>query len=93
MRPGPPAIHGEDPAGLGDPQRLVDAERGHVVADQRRRGVLVEGQLGPAVDGAPQVDHLVEDGVDRGRAEGLAHRQRPRRSRAMWVTWISSVPA
>ena len=23
----------------------------------------------------------------------LAHRQRPRRSRAMWVTWISSVPA
>ena len=71
--PGPPALHGEDATGLGGPQRLGDAERRHVVADQRGRLVFGEGQLGPAVQRAPQVDHVVEDGVGRGRAERVGH--------------------
>ncbi len=91
--PGPAALHGEDAARLGGAQRLGDAERRHVVADQGRRLVLGEGQLGPAVQRAPLVDHVVEHGVGRGRAEQVASRHRLSRSRAMWVTWISSVPA
>ncbi len=66
---------------------------GHVVADQRRRVVFGESQLGTAVDGAAQVHHLVVDGLGWRRSEKRRAPQRPSRSRAMWVTWISSVPA
>ena len=55
--------------------------------------VLGEGQFGPAVQGVPLVDHVVEHGVGRGRDRTGPSRQRLSRSRAMWVTWISSVPA
>ena len=75
---------------------LGDAERRHVVADERGRLVFGEGQLGPAVHCAAAVDHVVEDSVGGGRAEQASvtpPAQRLSRSRAMWVTWISSVPA
>ena len=94
LRPGRPPSMAKMPAGLGGAQRLGDPERRHVVADHRRRLVLGEGQLGPAVQGAPQVDHVVEDGVGRAPARSRSrHVSGSSRSRAMWVTWISSVPA
>ena len=98
----PAAVHGEDPTRLGSPDGLVDAQRLHAVADHPRRDVLLQRQLRAAVQGAAHVDHVVEDGVPGDRSEQVAHRrtltaalkvQRPSRSRAMCVTWISSVPA
>ena len=94
------SFEGEDAAGFGGPQRLGDSQCCHVVADHRSRFVFRERQLGEAVEGSPLVDHVVEDrvGGDRPEEVVLAHRRptrrhRLRRSRAMWVTWISSVPA
>ena len=91
--PGPAAVEGEDASGLGGPQQLRDTQAAHVVADQLGRGHLGEAQLGLAVHRPAQIDHLVEDAVGRGRPEEVAHVARARRSRAIWVTWISSVPA
>jgi hypothetical protein len=69
---GPASVEGEDPAGVGGPQRLGDAERCHVVANHRRRLVFGEGQLRAAMQGAPLVDHVVEDGIGGGRSEQVA---------------------
>jgi hypothetical protein len=60
-------------------------------ADERRGGMLGEGQLGLAVHRPAQIDHVVEDGIDgfsspKRSAIGIRSAQRLRRSRAMWVT-------
>ena len=69
----PAALHGEDATGLRGPEHLLHPERRHMGADQRRRLVLGEGQLGPAVQRAPHVDHVVEHGVRWCHPDQVAH--------------------
>jgi hypothetical protein len=62
--PRPAALQAEHRPGGGGTAQLLEPERAQPLADDRRGADLLAGQLGLGVEGAAQVDGLVEDGVD-----------------------------